>query len=228
MTVLGAPGEVFLLTHSVLRSHIGLPTTARVERIDPISLRTLEKSPALPGGPMWPGGMAVHGNGSLIAVYGRWAHKLDRHCRVQARTELPVNLPYNSFVVLDNGLIVTKNLSDTVNARLTVLEPERLQRAAPDTACPEPSIARLSSVCNTVYVVGVRAMVRYHWNAATNQAGAGHWLALRLHRHQHADLRLGCRARRRPRLVHGQRPAQLRAAHDRLGGEPDTQPPASA
>lgn len=164
MTVLGAPGEVYLLTHSVLRSHIGLPTTARVERIDPLSLRTLEQSPPLAGGPMWPGGMAIHGNGSIITVYGRWAHRLDRHCRVLARTELPVNLPYNSFVVLDNGLIVTKNLSDTVNARLTVLEPEGLQRAAPDTECTEPSIARLSSVGNTVYVVGVRSILRYHWN----------------------------------------------------------------
>ena len=163
MTVLGAPGEVYLLTHSVLRSHIGLPTTARVERIDPMTLRTLEQSPPLAGGPMWPGGMAIHANGSIITVYGRWAHKLDRHCRVLARTELPVKLPYNSFVVLDNGLIVTKNLSDTVNARLTVLEPESLQRAAPDTECTEPSIARLSSVGNTVYVVGVRSILRYHW-----------------------------------------------------------------
>lgn len=164
MTVLGAPGEVFLLTHSVLRSHIGLPTTAQVERIDPITLRTLEKSPPLPGGPMWPGGMAVHANGSLIAVYGRWAHRLDRHCNVLAHTELPVNLPYNSFVVLDNGLIVTKNLSSSVNARLTVLEPDALQRVAPDAECPEPSIARLSSLGNTVYVVGVRTLLRYHWN----------------------------------------------------------------
>lgn len=164
MTVLGAPGEVFLLTHTVLRSHLGLPTTARVERIDPITLCTLEKSPPLPGGPMWPGGMAVHANGSLITVYGRWAHRLDRHCQVLARTELPVNLPYNSFVVLDNGLIVTKNLSDTVKARLTVLEPDALQRVAPDTECPEPSIARLSSLGNTVYVVGVRTILRYHWN----------------------------------------------------------------
>lgn len=164
MTVLGAPGEVFLLTHNVLRSHLGLPTTARVERIDPITLRTLEKSPPLPGGPMWPGGMAVHANGSLITVYGRWAHRLDRHCQVLARTELPVNLPYNSFVVLDNGLIVTKNLSDTVNARLTVLEPDALQRVGLDTECPEPSIARLSSLGNTVYVVGVRTILRFHWN----------------------------------------------------------------
>jgi hypothetical protein len=35
MTVLGAPGEVYLLTHSVLRARFGFPTTSRVEQIDP-------------------------------------------------------------------------------------------------------------------------------------------------------------------------------------------------
>ena len=82
MTVLGAPGEVFLLTHSVLRSHLGLPTTATVSLIDPITLKTIRKSIPLKGGPMWPGGMAVHANGSLVVVYGRYAHKLDRQCHV--------------------------------------------------------------------------------------------------------------------------------------------------
>ena len=68
MVVLGAPGEVFLLTHSVLRAHLGLPTTACVERIDPLSLRTIAASPRLAGGPMWPGGMALHRNGFLYVV----------------------------------------------------------------------------------------------------------------------------------------------------------------
>lgn len=40
MTMLGAPGEVYLLTHSALRSHLGLPTTACVEQIDPVTLKT--------------------------------------------------------------------------------------------------------------------------------------------------------------------------------------------
>ena len=63
MAVLGDPGEVYLLTHSALRANFGLPTTSCVERIDPITLKTLESSGRLPGGPMWPGGMAVHRNG---------------------------------------------------------------------------------------------------------------------------------------------------------------------
>jgi hypothetical protein len=168
MTVLGAPGEVYLLTHSALRAHLGLPTTACVERIDPLSLRTLQRSPRLAGGPMWPGG-ALHRNGSLYVVYGRWAHRLDRQCQPQAALRLPINEPYNSFVVLDNGLIVTKNLSASTAARLTVIDPDTLQAVGADTNCPEPSVARLSSGGNTVYVVGVRSIFRYHWDDARQQ-----------------------------------------------------------
>ena len=169
MTVLGAPGEVYLLTHSALRARLGLPTTSCVERIDPQTLKTLQCSPRLPGGPMWPGGMAIHGNGSLVVVYGRYLHRLDRACGLQASLQLPIDQPYNSFVILDNGLIVTKNLSDTTAARLTVVQPDTLVPACADTVCPEASIARLSSIGNTVYVVGVRAIFRYHWSDAGRQ-----------------------------------------------------------
>jgi hypothetical protein len=166
MTVLGAPGEVYLLTHSVLRSHIGLPTTACVEQIDPVTLKPLHRSPRLRGGPMWPGGMAIHRNGDLYVVYGRHAHRLSRRCVPLASLKLPLDQPYNSFVVLDNGLIVTKNLSAITPARLTVVDPESLVPACADTEAPEPSIARLSASGNTVYVVGVRSIFRYHWSDA--------------------------------------------------------------
>ena len=169
MTVLGAPGEVYLLTHSALRARLGLATTACVERIDPISLQPLARSPRLSGGPMWPGGMAVHRNGDLFVVYGRYLHRLSRQCEPLASLQLPVNAPYNSFVVLDNGLIVTKNLSDTVAARLTVVDPASTSRACADLDCPEPSIARLSAMGNTVYVVGVRSIFRYHWSEDSSQ-----------------------------------------------------------
>ncbi len=166
MTVLGDPGDVYLLTHSALRANFGLPTTSCVERIDPITLKTLESSGRLPGGPMWPGGMALHRNGDLYVVYGRYAHRLDRHCALKQSRKLPVDQPYNSFVILDNGLIVTKNLSDRHLAQLTVLEAEGLQSVCADVPCPEPSIARLSAVGNTVYVVGVRSIFRFHWDEA--------------------------------------------------------------
>ena len=164
MTVLGDPGEVYLLTHSALRANFGLSTTSCVERIDPITLTTLERSGRLPGGPMWPGGMALHRNGDLYVVYGRYAHRLDRHCALKQSRMLPVNQPYNSFVVLDNGLIVTKNLSDRQAAQLTVLDPEGMQSVCADVFCTEPSIARLSALGNTVYVVGVRSIFRLHWD----------------------------------------------------------------
>jgi hypothetical protein len=172
MTVLGAPGEVFLLTHSALRAHIGLPTTSCVERIDPVSLHTLARSPRLAGGPMWPGGMAVHRNGDLYVVYGRHAHRLNRACELRASLSLPVDSAYNSFVILDNGLIVTKNLSDSQTARLTVIDPESMRTVCADTLCPEPSIARLSADGNSVYVVGVRSIFRYHWDDASAQLKA--------------------------------------------------------
>jgi hypothetical protein len=166
MTVLGDPGEVYLLTHSALRANVGLPTTSCVQRIDPVTLKTLESSGRLPGGPMWPGGMALHRNGDLYVVYGRYAHRLDRHCALKQSRKLPVDQPYNSFVILDNGLIVTKNLSDKQAAQLAVLQPEGLQSVCADVPCPEASIARLSAVGNTVYVVGVRSIFRFHWDEA--------------------------------------------------------------
>ena len=168
MVVLGAPGEVFLLTHSVLRAHLGLPTTACVQRIDPLSLRTIAASPRLAGGPMWPGGMALHRNGFLYVVYGRYIHRLDRHCQPLAQARLPVDEPYNSFVVLDNGLIVTKNLSQKTAAHIRVLDADTLQAVAPDVQLPEPSVARLSARGNTVYVVGLTTVWRYHWDPALN------------------------------------------------------------
>ena len=164
MTVLGAPGEVYLLTHSAIRARFGLPTSCRVSLIDPVTLAPLAKSPLLPGGPMWPGGMALHANGDLYVVFGRWAHRLARDCGVKEALKLPLDLPYNSFVVLDNGLIVTKNISEGRNARLSVLRPDPLGFACRDIECPEPAIARLSARGNTLYVVGVQSIFRYYWD----------------------------------------------------------------
>lgn len=164
MTVLGDPGEVYLLTHAALRSRIGLPTWSRVERIDPETLAPLVRSPKLPGGPMWPGGMAIHANGDLYVVYGRWAHRLGRDCALKASFRLPEDAAYNSFVILDNGLMVTKNRSASVPARLSVIDPDSMTSACTVVACPEASVARLSAVGNSVYVVGVESIFRYHWS----------------------------------------------------------------
>ncbi len=176
MTVLGAPGEVFLLTHSALRAKIGLSTTSRVERLDPDTLQTLDRSPRLMGGPMWPGGMAVHANGNLYVVYGRYAHRLDRHCRLTGSLELPVNQPHNGFVILDTGLIVTKNLSERHHAILSVVDPDTMLQVHTPLEVPEPSIARLSSDGEMIYVVGTRSIFRYVWGEKAGLARDPTWV----------------------------------------------------
>ena len=166
MTVLGAPGEVYLLTHSALRAHLGLATSARVERIHPDTLEPLAHSPRLPGGPMWPGSLAVHASGDLHVVYGNHAHRLDRDCQPLACRQLPGQEPYNGFVVLPGGQLVTKNLSRQQRARLIVLDPHTLRPLGPPVVCPEPSVARLGGWGDCVYVVGTHSVFRYRWNAA--------------------------------------------------------------
>ena len=165
MTVLGEPGEVFLLTHTMVRSKFGLPTTCCVERVDALTLKTISKSSRLPGGPAWPGGIAVHRNGDLYVVYGRYVHRLNRCCELLTTFQLPINRPYNSFVILDSGVLVTKDISDVGHSTLSVIDTATMQAVCAPIPCPEPSIARLSAVGNTVYVVGVKSVFRYHWNA---------------------------------------------------------------
>jgi sugar lactone lactonase YvrE len=89
----------------------------------------------------------------LYVVNGRCIHRLDRRCQPVAQAPLPVAEPYNSFVVLDNGLIVTKNLSQTTVAHIRVLDTQTLQAVAPDVLLLEPSVARLSALGNTVCAV---------------------------------------------------------------------------
>ena len=176
MTVLGAPGEVFLLSHDILRSKLGMPTSAVVERIDPNTLETRDRSPRLPGGPMWPGGMAVHRNGNLYVVYGRFAHRLDRRCRLTGSLELPVNQPHNGFVILDTGLIVTKNLSERHHAILSVIDPDTMLQVHTPLEVPEASVARLSSDGEMVYVVGIRSTFRYVWGEKAGLARDPTWV----------------------------------------------------
>jgi hypothetical protein len=60
MTVLGDPGEVFLLRHTVLPWFLGIPTFSWVEKLHPITLETTHISPKLLGGEVWPGSIAIH------------------------------------------------------------------------------------------------------------------------------------------------------------------------
>ena len=169
MVVLRDPGEVYLLCHTA-----GDSAVSWVERVDPDTLEATARSEDLPGGRTWPGGLAAHANGSIYVVFGRHAHRLDADLAVVATRELPRDLPYNSFVVLPDGCLVTKDFGGLLPggdpaghaplpAELVVLEPDALEVVA-RLELPEPSIARLSADGDEVYVVGTSTLFRAHWD----------------------------------------------------------------
>lgn len=166
MVLLRAPGEVYLMHHDALRENIGLPCSSYIEQIDPQSLKTLKKSPRLPGGPFWPGGFAIHRNGDLYVTFGRYMHRLNPDCELVNSCKLPLNLPHNSHVILDSGYLVTKPVSSSGEAKLVMMDPDTLTPTHV-VDMPEPSISRLSATGNTVYVTGITTIYRYHYNADT-------------------------------------------------------------
>lgn len=155
------PGELFLLGHTA-----GDGATCWVERIDPVELTAVERSPDLPGGPVWPGGIAVHRNGDLYVTFGNHVHRLAPDCTPVASATLPRELPYNSFVVLPDGVLVTKDFAkDSGPSELLALEPDGLEIVA-RCPLPERSIARLSADGPTVYAVGDRSLLRIAWDGS--------------------------------------------------------------
>lgn len=168
MPIVGPHDELFLQ-----RVMPGLDSVAWVEKIDPLTLETIIQSEQLAGGPMWPGGMAAHANGSLYVVFGNHAHRLTTDLSVIASTELPRVRPYNSFVILPSGHIATKDFSGPLpgqpngtpmdNTELLILDPEDLSIVA-RLELNEPSIARLSADGNNIYVVGDHSLIRVIWN----------------------------------------------------------------
>jgi len=156
MVVQRDPGELYLLRHTA-----GDDAVAWVERVDPVTLDEVERSPDLPGGPTWPGGVAVHENGSLYVVFGRHAHRLDPDCAPLASQVLPRVRSYNSFVIVPGGWLVTKDFGKDGDepAELVVLDPEELEIVS-RVALPERSIARLSADGRTVHVVGDTSLLR--------------------------------------------------------------------
>jgi hypothetical protein len=168
MVVIASPDDVFVLCHTG-----GDGAVSWVERVHPETLETLATSEHLAGGPAWPGGIAVHPNGDLYVVFGNHAHRLDRSLQVVATRELPRVRPYNSFVVLPDGHLVTKDFGGSrpgnemeepfAPTQLVVLEPTGLSIVA-TLDLPEASIARLSANENDVYVVGTSSLWRVRWD----------------------------------------------------------------
>ena len=169
MVVTRDPGEVFLL-----RNGMGPDVTCSVERLDPDSLVALAGSGPLAGGPMWPGGLAAHANGSLYVVFGSHAHRLSPDLELLATAVLPRLGPYNSFVILPDGTLVTKDFAGSLPGRpvgpteripceLVALEPQGLT-IVDRIDLPEPSIARISSDGTHIYVVGDSSLLRVGWD----------------------------------------------------------------
>jgi outer membrane protein assembly factor BamB len=162
-------GSTYLLRHTA-----GEGAVAIVERIDPVTLEPLATSVDLPAGPVWPGGMGVADDGSLHVVFGNHAHRLSADLDVLASRTLPRERPYNSFVTLPDGHLVTKDFGGSrpglhVEAderepcELVVLDPDTLEVVA-TLELPEPSIARLSGDGVDLYVVGDTSLMRVGWD----------------------------------------------------------------
>jgi hypothetical protein len=158
------PGELYLLRHDPpLRGPQRSLVGAWVERLNPLSLEVEASSERFAAGPFWPGGIACHANGDLHVVFGRWAHRLTTDLRLVASRRLAVDRPHNSFVVLDEGELVTKDCdapAAAVPATVSVLDPETLELVAPPLRLPEPAIARLSSDGESVIAIGSRTAFR--------------------------------------------------------------------
>ena len=167
MLVLREPGELFLLCHTG-----GNDAVAWVEQLHPETLETLQRSPDLPGGKTWPGGLAAHANGSLYVAFGRHLHRLDPDLTVTGSAQLPRDRPYNSFVILPNGQLALKDFGGALppgvdmigdeTCELLVVDPDSLSVLA-NAAIPERSIARLSADGDAIYVVGDTHLYRVHW-----------------------------------------------------------------
>ena len=169
MVVLRDPGEVYVLRHG-----FGPLVECWVEQIDPVTLAVLRRSPPLAAGPMWPGGLACHADGSLHVVFGNHAHRLAADLTVLTSVTLPRPRPYNSFVLLPDGNLVTKDfagqrpgepVTPREPAEVLVLHPETLEILA-RLILPEPSIARLSADGYDVYAVGDTSLLRARWDGS--------------------------------------------------------------
>ncbi|MGH9080703.1 MAG: hypothetical protein ACRDYE_11635 [Acidimicrobiales bacterium] len=169
MVVVRHPGQIYLLRHTA-----GDDAVCFVEHIEPQTLEPLVRSPDLVGGPTWPGSAAVHANGSVYVVFGNHAHRLAPDLSRLATTSLPRQRPYNGFVILPDGHLVTKDFAgsrpgspvpatDREPCELIVLEPEHLG-IVERCALPEPSIARLSADGDDVYVVGDTSLLLLRWD----------------------------------------------------------------
>jgi hypothetical protein len=167
--VVGDGERLYLLRHTAGDGAVGI-----VESVHPQSMEVVASSPDLAGGPVWPGGIGLDGSGSVHVVFGNHAHRLERDLRVVASRRLPRDRPYNGFVPLPDGTLVTKDFGGSrpgVRVPPRTREPCELVALDPLTLdvvarleLPEASIARLSADGDDVYVVGDTSLFRVGWD----------------------------------------------------------------
>jgi hypothetical protein len=169
MVIRREPGELYALRHTLpFGDPLGSDVEGWVERLDPETLEPVASTPRLPAGRYWPGGIAAHASGDIHMVFGRWAHRLSPDLKVLASRCLPVDRPYNSFVLLDGGQLVTKDCDAPAGlapSTVSVLDPVTLESLAPELPLPEPSIARLASDGESVIAVGTETIFRIRFDA---------------------------------------------------------------
>jgi len=125
MFIQRAPGELYLqggTRPGQIRTSYGW-----VEQLDPVSLRTMRRSPKLPsGGHNWCGAACVHENGDIYVVNGSYCHRLSPDLQIVAEHKLQTDNAHNGHLVLSDGNLVLKDIQNDPAKRsvFTVLSPE--------------------------------------------------------------------------------------------------------
>ncbi|MBN8867151.1 MAG: hypothetical protein J0H98_06330 [Solirubrobacterales bacterium] len=157
-------GELYALRHDMPKGDpLAGDCEGWVEKLDPKTLMPLTVTPRFPAGRYWPGGIAAHANGDIYMVFGRWARRFSKDLELKAERKLPVDRPYNSFVILDTGELVTKDCDaprGEASSTFSVLDPETLESVVPELEIEEGSIARLASDGRSVICVGTESVLR--------------------------------------------------------------------
>ena len=164
MVIRREPGELYALRHTIPAGDpLAGDVEGWVEKLDPETLEPTASSTPHPSGRYWPGGVAAHANGDIYMVFGTAAPRLTPGLETIVTRTLPVSRPYNSFVILDSGQLVTKDCDaprGLANSTVSVLDPGTLESVTAEFELPEPSIARLASDGRSVIAVGTETVFR--------------------------------------------------------------------
>ncbi|MEM7687578.1 MAG: hypothetical protein AAF291_01020 [Pseudomonadota bacterium] len=158
-------GETYLLGNNITGTQTAY---GFIEKIDPVSLEPLVRSPNLsPGGHTWCGGAVIHENGDIYVGVGDRLHRLNADCDHLAEAILPRPRAYNGVMILGDGTLITKNMeieADKVST-ISLLNPDTLAAISPPIDMPEASMGRFAidtqGTEQHVYIPGVSTVYRY-------------------------------------------------------------------